>query len=95
MLYKYNVFRFVHSKNVANGVEKIKYQKILTIDEDKAIYNCAINHKYGLFILTLRYCGLRPEEIIPIKLTDVDLENKLLYINSAVSLETYKKSYNS
>ena len=96
LLYKYNIFRFVHSKNVANGVEKIKYQKIekkiLTIDEDKALYHCAINHKYGLFILTLCYCRLRPEEIIPIKLTDVDLENKLLYINSAVSLVRNKPS---
>ena len=62
------VINDVVSKNVANGVKKIKYVKternFLTLDEDKKVYDHAMNHKYGLFILLLRYCGIRPEEAV-------------------------------
>ena len=39
-----------------------------------------------MFILILRYCGIRPEEAVALTLKDVDLTNRLLNINKAVSL---------
>lgn len=84
------VINDVISKNVANGVKKIKYakeeRKFLTLSEDKKVYECALNNKYGLFILLLRYCGLRPEEAVALTIDDVDIDNKELIVNKAVSL---------
>lgn len=80
------------SRNVANGIKKIKIQKNerkpLTLEEDRKVYQCAMQNKYGLFILLLRYCGLRPEEAVALTVDDVDFENKLLKITKAVSLAT-------
>lgn len=78
------------SKNVAIGIKAIKFpkneRKTLTIDEDKKVTRIALNHKYGAFILVLRYCGLRPEEAVALTIDDVDVKNKLLNVNKAVSL---------
>ncbi len=77
-------------KNVANGIKAVKFPKTervpLTQYEDSKVIECAQNHKYGLFILLLRYCGIRPEEAVALTIADVDLNNKLLNINKAVSL---------
>lgn len=77
-------------KNVANGVTAPKFQKNermpLTKEQDKKVLDLALNHKYGLFILVLRYCGLRPEEAVALTVNDVDFQNKKLIINKAVSL---------
>ena len=54
--------------------------------EDLKVFNLGLTHKYGLFILLLRYCGLRPEEAVALTIHDVDLINKRLNINKAVSL---------
>ena len=77
-------------KNPASGIKKIKYQKgerhTLTIEQDKKVINLALKHKYGLFILIIRFCGLRPEECVALTLNDIDLDNKTININKAVSL---------
>lgn len=80
----------VISKNVANGIKTVKFPKNerqpLTLEEDKKVTEIAKYNKYGLFILILRYCGIRPEEAVAITLDDIDLKNNLLIINKAVSL---------
>ncbi len=77
-------------KNPCLGIKKIKYQKNerlpLTMDQDKKVLSTALNHKYGSFILIIRYCGLRPEEAVSLKISDVDLENKSIHIHQAASL---------
>lgn len=77
-------------KNPSNGIKKIKFQKTerlpLTIEQDKKVIKLALEHKYGLFILLIRYCGLRPEECVALTLNDIDIENKTININKAVSL---------
>lgn len=77
-------------KNVANGIKSIKFpkneRKTLTEKEDRKVVECAKTHKYGLFILILRYCGIRPEEAVALTIRDVDLKNKVLTIDKAVSL---------
>lgn len=80
----------VIQKNVAQHIKLPKFQKNdrkpLTIAEDKKVYSLALTHKYGLFILLLRFCGLRPEEAVALEITDLDIENKKIYINKAMSL---------
>ena len=77
-------------KNPARGINKIKYVKEerrpLTIEEDEKVLAFAPTHKYGLFILVSRYCGLRPEETVALTPKDVKLSTKQLIINKAVSL---------
>lgn len=77
-------------KNVANGITTPKFTKKeripLTLEQDKKVCQCALNHKYGLFILIIRYCGLRPEEAVALTTDDIDLDNKQVIINKAVSL---------
>jgi integrase len=64
-------------KNVAIGINTPKFAKTeripLTIEQDKKVYECALHHKYGLFILILRYCGLRPEEAVALTLEDIEI----------------------
>lgn len=78
-------------KNVAFNIKAIKYTKIekkpLSIYEDSLLLKIAKNHKYGLFFLILRYAGLRTEEIIPLTVDDIDLKNKIIYINKAIYFE--------
>ena len=78
------------SKNVANGIKSKKFPKKermpLTKYEDKILLKYAKEHKYGLFMLILRYCGIRPEEAVALTLDDIDLNKKILNINKAVSL---------
>ena len=75
-------------KNVAFNIKAIKYTKIekkpLSIYEDNLLLNVAKTHKYGLFFLILRYAGLRTEEIIPLTVNDIDLDNKIISINKAI-----------
>ena len=78
------------SKNVANGIKSKKFPKKervpLSKREDRFLLKYAKKHKYGLFMLILRYCGIRPEEAVALTLDDINLKKKILNINKAVSL---------
>lgn len=86
-------------KNVAFNIKSVKYTKIekkpLTVYEDELLLKVASTHKYGLFFLILRYCGLRTEEIIPLTINDVDLENKRILVNKAIYFEKNKPNIKS
>lgn len=77
-------------KNPARGINKIKYtkgeRKTLSLEEDEKVLSFAPSHKYGLFILVSRYCGLRPEETVALTTKDINLSKKQISINKAVSL---------
>lgn len=74
-------------KNPCIKIEKVKYQKEerkpLKINEDKQVLNLALTHKYGTFILVIRYCGLRPEECVALEVNDFDEEKHILHIHQA------------
>lgn len=78
-------------KNVAFNIKSLKYTKIekkpLTTYEDELLLKVASKHKYGLFFLVLRYCGLRTEEIIPLTVNDIDLKNKRIIVDKAIYFE--------
>lgn len=78
-------------KNVAFNIKAVKYTKIekkpLSLYEDKLLLTVSKKHKYGLFYLILRYTGLRTEEIIPLTIDDIDLDNKNIFINKAIYFE--------
>ncbi len=84
------VINDIIGKNVALGIKVPKFakneKKPLSLNQDQKVLKLALNHKYGLFILILRYCGLRCEEAVALTLDDIDIKNKKLTVNKAVSL---------
>jgi len=78
-------------KNVAANIKRIKFEKVprkpLSLYEDKIFLQTASQHPAGCFMMILRYCGLRREEIVPLEIKDVDFVNKKLTINKAVHFE--------
>lgn len=78
-------------KNVASNIKRIKFEKIpkepLTLYEDKIFLEVAKTSSVGCFMMILRYCGLRREEIVPLEIDDIDFNNKKLIVNKAVHFE--------
>lgn len=74
-------------KNVANNIKSpkiIKKEKLpLSIDEDKQLISS--DSKYAPFFILMRFTGMRKEEIIPLSINDIDLKNKTISINKAVT----------
>lgn len=75
-------------KNPCGKIDKVTYQKEeripLKVNEDKQVLEIALNHKYGTFILVIRYCGLRPEECVALDINDFDEEKRIFHIHQAV-----------
>lgn len=57
----------------------------LTDEEDKLLIECSKTHKYGLFFLLIRFTGIRKEEAAAIKIENIDLDNNVILIDSAIS----------
>ena len=76
-------------KNPAFNIKGYTFQKEerkpLTSIEDNLLLQTAQTHKYGLFFLLLRYCGLRPEEVRALTIDNINLKEKIITINSAYS----------
>lgn len=60
-----------------------KEKQILTKEQDKLLLES--ENRYAPFFRMLRYTGMRREEIVPLTIHDIDLKNKEISINKAVS----------
>lgn len=78
-------------KNPAENIKKIKYakneKKPLTAYEDSLLLQVGKQHKYGLFMLIMRYAGLRREEVVALTKDDIDFKNKFILVNKAVTFQ--------
>lgn len=76
-------------RNVASNVKTYTFKKderkILTAEEDSLLLETAKQHKYGLFFLFIRYCGLRPEEVRALEINNIDIEKCIIKISDAIS----------
>ena len=63
-----------------------KEKEVLTEQQDKMLLEST--HKYAPFFRILRYTGMRREEITALTIKDIDLNNKTISINKAVSFAT-------
>ena len=74
-------------KNVAQNIKAPKIVKKermpLTLEEDRLLLSS--RHKYASFFILMRYTGMRKEEIVPITVQDINLKNKTISINKAVT----------
>ena len=65
-----------------------KEKKVLTSEQDKLLLES--QHKYANFFRILRYTGMRREEITALTIDDIDLKNRTISINKAVSFISNK-----
>lgn len=84
-------------QNPAYGIKALpvaESEKYVPIsDEEKKIIRdyLYINHyRYFVFIMVLFHCGIRPKEILSLKISDVDLNNNLITITPDLDLENAK-----
>ena len=74
-------------KNVAQNIKApkiIKKERLpLTLEEDKILYQST--SKYAPFFILMRYTGMRKQEIVPLTVNDIDLVQKTITINKAVT----------
>lgn len=59
-------------------------RRSITREERAAILKVAETHRFGLAILTILYCGLRPGELPPLQWNDVDFSSATLSITKAL-----------
>lgn len=75
------------AKNPCSGIKQPKVihkeKEVLTKEQDEILLNST--HKYAPFFRILRYTGMRREEITALTIEDIDLKNKTILINKAVS----------
>lgn len=78
-------------KNVATGIKikkhKASEKEALNDDTISKIKELAKTNDNAFMILFLIYTGLRREEVVPLKYSDIDIENKTITINKAVHFE--------
>lgn len=74
-------------KNVAQNIKApkvIKKERLpLTLEQDNILMQN--KSKYAPFFILMRYTGMRKEEIVPLTVDDIDLKNKTISINKAVT----------
>lgn len=77
-------------KNPCIGIKEPKLvhreKEILTEEQDNILLGST--HKYAPFFRILRYTGMRREEITALTPNDIDLKNKTISVNKAVSFAT-------
>ncbi len=59
-------------------------RRSITDYERKITLKVAEQHRGGLFILIMLYCGLRPQEIVPLQWCDIDFEHKRIRVYKAL-----------
>lgn len=82
-------------KNVANNIKGKSFKKDerrpLTKEEDSLLLEVAQTHKFGLFFLFMRYCGLRPEEVRALNIYDINIKEQTVHIDDAISFAVNKQ----
>lgn len=62
--------------------------RALTDDETKLLLEVCKKHHAGMFALMIYYCGLRPQEVTALLVSDIDLINNLVYVTKATEPHT-------
>ena len=58
----------------------------LTEIERATVYQVAQEHKFGAYVLTMLFCGLRRGECLALRIKDVDFDKKKISVTKAISL---------
>lgn len=63
-------------------------RRAITETERKYILQVAETNYFGLWVKTMLYCGLRPQETVTLQWKDIDFKNKILKVTSAMEART-------
>lgn len=73
-------------KNAVKGTHRS-----LSPEEEKLMLSLAESHRHGVWILCMYYCGLRVGELAALKVKDIDINKKTIYIRRAFESATTKE----
>ena len=77
--------------NPADGVEIPKLSQkdrdVIPEEHIQSIEKFCESYKYGAFVMCLLYTGMRRGEILALKVSDIDWENKVIRVNKAVEFK--------
>lgn len=77
-------------KNITyNQVKQKRERHVYSKEEADRLYEYALKHKYYDFIIMLK-TGIRRSELLGLKWDDIDLSNKLLHVQRAVTFQENK-----
>ena len=62
-------------------------RRAITDKERELTLRVAEYHRGGLFVLIMLFCGLRPQEIVPLQWCDIDLDEKSIKIYKALKAD--------
>lgn len=81
----------VHSVTPIRGIEKNK-QRYLTKEEIESVLNATQGTNIAGLVLVALHTGMRRGELIHLEYSDIDLQNKLIYVRNKASLGFQTKS---
>ena len=64
-----------------------KARRPLTGLEREILFEVAKTHKYGTYVLTMLFCGLRRGECIALKVKDIDFDNMRVNVNKSIRFQ--------
>lgn len=64
-----------------------KNREVIPDEHIQSIEKFCENYKHGAFVMCLLYTGMRRGEILALKVSDIDLENKVIHVNKAVEFK--------
>lgn len=67
--------------------EPPKKRRAITARERELTLRVAEYHRGGLFILIMLFCGLRPQEVVPLQWCDIDFDNHLIKVYKALKAD--------
>lgn len=85
------VFRNVFEKVTVPHIER-EERRILTTTEVDLVTSTWVDHRMGLPVMIMLYCGLRRGEVLALTWGDIDINEKLITVNKAV---TFNKNHSS
>lgn len=75
------------AKGIINSGKKTKEKRPLTAEEKELLLESVKNTNVELFINIALFCGLRRGEILGLKWSDIDFENRILHVSRAVEFK--------
>lgn len=73
----------MHGLKKPQGVP-LRKRRALTDRERALTLKVAEYHRGGLFILIMLFCGLRPQEVVPLQWCDIDFDKKIIKVYKAL-----------
>ena len=79
-----DLIRKTPAKSATLPAAKNGTHRSITAEERRAILAAAPHHRFGLFVLIMLWCGLRPQEVAVLQWTDIDEVDRRILVRRAL-----------